>query len=229
MNTSNGSPKKTQSVSSASRKKALTFAYRAGNGVYINLTNRCTNDCTFCLRNNSDCAYGSDPLWLEREPTAQEAFSAAKAFAETGCAEFVFCGYGEPMCRTETLIETAKLLKAEFPSVPIRINTNGQSDLINGRDVVPELIGLVDAVSISLNTPDPEAYVRLCRPAYGEKAFYAMLDFAARCAAALPKVVFSAVRETLTPQEAKKCGQIARKTGAELRLRDYISENNQNA
>lgn len=227
MNISNISPNGTRKNCSGSHKKALTFAYRVGGGVYINLTNRCTNDCTFCLRNNADSAYGSGVLWLEREPSAAEAFEAARTIAD-GCKEFVFCGYGEPMCRAGALIETAKLLKAEYPDIPVRINTNGQSDLINGRDVVPELTGLIDTVSISLNTPDPEAYVRVCRPAYGEKAYHAMLDFASRCAAKLPHVVFSAVRETLTEEETLKCEEIARKTGARLRLRDYISENNQN-
>ena len=51
-------------------KKNTVFTYKVGRGVYINLTNRCTNRCDFCIRQNGDGVYGSDTLWLEREPSA---------------------------------------------------------------------------------------------------------------------------------------------------------------
>ncbi|MBO4452665.1 MAG: radical SAM protein, partial [Clostridia bacterium] len=129
--------------SGSDKEKALTFAYKVGSGVYINLTNRCTNDCEFCIRRNGAGAYGSDPLWLEREPTAEEAAEAALALADANTKEFVFCGYGEPACRADALIETAKILKARRPDTPVRINTNGQADLIFKKDIVPDLVGLV--------------------------------------------------------------------------------------
>ncbi|MBR2900822.1 MAG: radical SAM protein, partial [Clostridia bacterium] len=94
-----------------SKTRTLTFAYRVGNGIYINLTNRCTNDCTFCLRNNGETAYGSNSLWLEREPTVQEVIEAVEAIYFQECDSFVFCGFGEPTCRFDTIIEVAKLLK----------------------------------------------------------------------------------------------------------------------
>ena len=228
MNTSSISPKKTQEDSSTSHKRANTFAYRVGEGIYINLTNRCTNDCTFCLRNNDDRAYDSDVLWLEREPIAREAAEAAEALYFDGCREFVFCGYGEPMCRAEALLETADLLRRAHPESKIRINTNGQSELINKKDVTPLLAGLIDSVSISLNAPDAAAYVRVCRPVFGESAFAALLDFAAKCKRFVPETVFSVVDDGTNGEEIEKCRAIAAKYGVNLRIREYISENNQN-
>ena len=50
-------------------KKSMTVTYEVDGGLYVNLTNRCPNRCDFCIRNNGDGAYGSDPLWLLHEPT----------------------------------------------------------------------------------------------------------------------------------------------------------------
>ncbi len=204
--------------------KANTYAYRVGNGIYINLTNRCTNACTFCIRNNDDGAYGSDSLWLEKEPTAEEAFAAVKSLYFPACTEFVFCGYGEPMMRLEVLLEVARLLKETF-RLPIRINTNGQAELICGQDVTPRLAGLIDSVSISLNTPDAKEYVSLCKPVYGEKAFDALLSFASSCKAHVPDVQMSVVGDFLNKYQLAMCGAIADRCGVKLRVRAYIGKN----
>lgn len=204
--------------------KANTYAYRVGNGIYINLTNRCTNACKFCIRNNDDGAYGSDSLWLEKEPTAAEAFDAVKALYFPACKEFVFCGYGEPMMRLDVLLEVAKLLKEQF-RLPIRINTNGQAELICGEDVTPRLAGLIDCVSISLNTPDAKEYVSLCKPVYGEKAFDALLSFASACKAYVADVQMSVVGDFLNKYQLVMCRAIADRCGVKLRVRDYIGNN----
>lgn len=204
--------------------KANTYAYRVGNGIYINLTNRCTNACKFCIRNNDDGAYGSDSLWLEKEPTAAEAFDAVKALYFPACKEFVFCGYGEPMMRLDVLLEVAKLLKEQF-RLPIRINTNGQAELICGEDVTPRLAGLIDCVSISLNTPDAKEYVSLCKPVYGKKAFDALLSFASACKAYVADVQMSVVGDFLNKYQLVMCRAIADRCGVKLRVRDYIGNN----
>ena len=227
MNISNTSPKRTQKGCSGS-DRALTFAYTVGEGIYINLTNRCTNDCVFCLRNNADSAYGSEVLWLLREPTPEEAADAVSNLYSDGIKEFVFCGYGEPMCRADVLLQTAKILKRRYPGIPIRINTNGQADLILKKDIVPEMAGLIDAVSISLNTPDAESYNAICKPVFGKIAYDALLDFGSRCVGVVKSVYFSVVRGPLSEDDIEKCRQIIEKTGAKLRVREYISENNQN-
>ena len=203
--------------------KANTYAYRVGNGIYINLTNRCTNACTFCIRNNDDGAYGSDSLWLEKEPTVQEAFDAVKALFFPACTEFVFCGYGEPTMRLDVLLETAKLLKDMF-ALPIRLNTNGHAILICGEDVTPRLAGLIDSVSVSLNTPDASEYVSLCKPVYGKKAFDSMLSFATACKAYVKDVQMSVVGDFLDKYQLVMCQSIADRCGVKLRIREYIGK-----
>ncbi len=110
----------------------MTVTYRVGTGLYVNLTNKCPCACTFCIRQNGPGVYGSDSLWLEREPTASEVCaSIEKNFGH--CAELVFCGYGEPTERLDVLLEVAAWFRAFRPDVPIRVNTNGLSDLIAGK------------------------------------------------------------------------------------------------
>ncbi len=220
----NASQKKTQGGSFA--LKAKNFAYRVENGIYINLTNRCTNDCSFCIRHNGDGAYGSGSLWLEIEPSAEEAFSAVQALYFPACKEFVFCGYGEPTMRLDTLLETAAKLKASYRT-PIRLNTNGQAPLLYGEDVTPRFEGLIDCVSISLNTPDAQDYVSLCHPVYGKKAYEAMLSFTEACTRHVPDVQMSVVGETLDKYQLAMCRAIADRCHAKLRIRNYIGKNGQ--
>ena len=136
----------------------MTITYELGNSLYVNITNRCSNACTFCVRLEHDGVNGKDSLWLDREPTIDE----IKADFETRNLEnynaVVFCGYGEPMERADVVIEIAKWLKAKMPELPIRINTNGQANLIYNRDITPELCGIIDCISISLNAENAQKY-----------------------------------------------------------------------
>lgn len=206
--------------------KANTYAYRIGNGIYINLTNRCTNACTFCIRNNGDGAYGSNSLWLEKEPTTEEAFETVAALYFKECEEFVFCGYGEPLMKADVLLSCAAKLKSEY-RVPIRINTNGQSPLFLGEDITPRFEGLIDRVSVSLNTPTAEEYVALCKPVYGQKAFDAILEFTAACGKYVPDVQMSVVGDTLNKFQLAMCQAIADRCRVKLRVRTYIGKNGQ--
>ena len=227
MNTSRKSQKTMQNGFLGSKQRSNTFAYRVNNGIYINLTNRCTNDCTFCLRNNGDTAYGSDSLWLKKEPTVAEVINAVKDIYFDDCDGFVFCGYGEPTCRLDALIETAKILKSIY-NQPIRLNTNGQSDLINGSGTAEKLKGLIDSVSISLNSSNEDDYDTLCRPVFGIKAYNAMFDFGRNCVGIIPEVIFSVVEETLSHDDIEKCRQKVESIGARMRVRKFISENDKN-
>ena len=211
-----------------SKSRSNTFAYIVGDNIYLNITNRCTNDCTFCLRNNGDAAYGSNPLWLEHEPTADEVLIQVKDIFFDNCQSFVFCGYGEPTCRFQTLIKTAKQLKNKYPNIPIRLNTNGQSELINSIEYTSQLFGLIDSVSISMNSSNEDDYDELCRPVFGKKAFSAMIEFGKHCVGNIPTVQFSVVEETLSEDDIKKCREITDKIGAKLRVRKFISENDKN-
>ena len=116
----------------------MEILYRVHNGIYVNLTNRCSAACTFCLRQNMDHVGESHSLWLEREPTAQEVEAAFEKLDLSEFQEIVFCGFGEPTCALDVLLEVARWLKQHY-TLPIRINTNGQGSLIAGRDISGEL------------------------------------------------------------------------------------------
>ena len=203
-------------------RKSMCITYIVENNLYVNMTNKCSNRCEFCIRNNGDGAYGSDPLWLEREPSREEILTSVLSHDLKAFSELVFCGYGEPTYRLDDAVWVAKAVKREHPETRIRINTNGQSDLILGRNTAPDYEGAFDIVSISLNTPTAEKYQQICHSIYGEAAFNALLTFAGRVKDFVPTVQLSAVKETLTPEEIALCESISSELGVYLRLRDYI-------
>lgn len=205
-------------------KREMCITYEVDTGLYINITNRCSNRCSFCIRNNGDGAYGSDSLWLEREPTREEILDSVLSRDLTKYSEIVFCGYGEPTYRLEDAAAVAKSIKEHYPEIPIRINTNGQSDLILGRDTAKMYEGAFDAVSISLNTPSSDKYVEMCRPVYKEAAHPALIKFAKNVSKYVKNVMFSVVRQTLSEEELSECEKISALAGVKLRVRDYISE-----
>ena len=128
----------------------MTILYTVGDKLYINLTNKCPCSCTFCIRQNGDGAYGSDSLWLDREPTVDEVLSELEKYDLTQFREIVFCGYGEPMERAEDVGYIGRYIRDNF-SVPVRLNTNGLGDKIWGEPTAKVLEGAVDIVSVSLN------------------------------------------------------------------------------
>lgn len=201
-------------------KKAMTIVYKVHNNLYVNLTNRCSCSCVFCLRQNRDHMEESDSLWLDHEPTLQEVKDAFAKEDMSQYEEVVFCGFGEPTERMDLLLEVATFVKENYQK-PIRINTNGQANLINGRDVAPELKGLVDTISISLNTPNEEKYNEMVRSIYGDKAYRAMLDFAREAKKYVPNVVLSTVDTTLSKEEEEQCRQICEKLAVTYRIRPW--------
>ena len=133
-----------------------TYVYEYGSGLYVNLTNRCNNNCAFCLRHTNQ-GVGRHRLWLEHEPTAEQVIEKMQNLS--AYEEVVFCGFGEPTLAWETLKQVAAYVKRQ--GKPVRVNTNGLGNLANGRDITPEAKGLVDTFSISLNASTPEAYQEL--------------------------------------------------------------------
>ena len=198
----------------------MTITYPVKNGIYVNMTNRCPCACTFCLRQNGPGVYGSEPLWLEREPTVQEVCDSLAGWDLENRSEVVFCGYGEPTERLFDLLETAAWLK-ERHAIPIRINTNGLADLIWNQDTAPLLAGKIDCVSISLNANNAEDYLRLTRSKFGIGSYQAMLDYARRCTAYVPKVVMTVVDQVTTPEEQEESRRICASLGVTLRVRPY--------
>lgn len=203
-------------------KKSMCITYIVEDKLYVNVTNRCSNRCEFCIRNNGEGAYGSDSLWLEREPTREEILDSIFHHDITAFPELVFCGYGEPTYRLDDIVFVAKKVKDRYPSMKIRINTNGHSDLINGRDTAPDFDGAFDVVSISLNTPSAEKYDEICHSKFGEKSHDALIKFAENVKNYVQNVQFSVVKETLSAEEIEECKDISRRVGVTLRVRDYI-------
>ena len=202
----------------------MTITYKVGSGLYVNMTNQCTNACDFCIRQNGEGAYGSDPLWLEREPTKEEvAADIQKSWSEDDYSELVFCGYGEPTCRLDDMLWVCKEIRKKLPGIKIRLNTNGQSDLIHKKNTAPMFSGLVDSISISLNSADAKKYQAVCHSVYGEEAYEGMLDFAKSVKCYVPDVALSVVRGFLSEEDIAACQDIADKIGVRLRIREYIS------
>lgn len=201
--------------------KGLTFVYAVHDNLYINLTNRCPCSCTFCIRRNGDGAYGSDSLWLEREPTCEEVLGEFDKYDMSKFSEIVFCGYGEPMERAEDVAFIGKELKKRYPDKLIRLNTNGLSDKIHGKPTAHLLKGAVDIVSISLNSGNAEDYNKVTRPKWAD-SFEAMLRFAEDCKKYVPKVMFTVV-DVISEREINESKAVSEKLGIPLRIRPYDS------
>jgi len=192
-----------------------SVTYKFGSGLYINMTNRCSNDCGFCLRRLSDSVGDADSLWLDAEPTREEIYQDIQKHDLTEFSEIVFCGYGEPTERLEDMLWICKRLRETGTQI-IRLNTNGHASLIAGHDTAPMFSGLVDTVSISLNAADAAEYDEMCKPVFGTEGYYGMLDFALKVKEYVPNVILSVVGGTT---DVESCRKIADDMGLPLRVR----------
>ncbi len=197
-----------------------TIVYRIDNKLYVNLTNRCSNRCVFCVRNIKK-EYENYSLWLDKEPTEEAIITELEKALDGTIEEVVFCGYGEPLYRLDVVVKVAQFLKAK--GLMTRMNTNGQASLIVGDGVAMRLAGLIDTVNVSLNATSPAKYQEICQSKFGEDAFAALLNFADDLSSVGIRVVFSVV-STLAEAEIALARDIAKEHGAELRVRTYIDK-----
>lgn len=204
----------------------MTITYEYEGALYVNLTNRCDCACVFCLRHNGHKgSIYADDLWLEHEPTVEEALASFRARDLSGYREIVFCGFGEPSFRLEDACAIIDTLKAENPNLPpVRMNTNGHANLIHGKDVTGLFAGRFDRVSISLNGQTAADYCAVTQPRDGEKAWEAMLDFTRKVAKVVPEVVMTIVDQGKTAEDIAACKALASSLGARLRVREYIPD-----
>jgi len=198
--------------------KKDTLTYEIDNNLYINLTNRCSNNCEFCVRNHLDSYDGYD-LWLEREPTVDEIISELKTRDIEKYNEIVFCGYGEPTYRYDVIKDVADYVHAF--GAKTRVNTNGQGNRINGKDITADIYKYLDKINVSLNASNAKKYDADCHSEYGEEAFFDMLDFAKKCKEAGANVIFSVV-DCIGEDEIKACKHLADSYGIPLRIREMI-------
>ncbi len=193
--------------------KKDTYVYEYGGGVYINPTNQCTNRCRFCLRNDRDGVAEHD-LWMEKEPSAVDIITDLKPFLPK--KKITFCGFGEPMMRLDIIKAVSEFAKQN--GIYVKVNTNGQANLFYGRDILPELKGLVDGFSISLNASTATDYQAECQSIYGEDAYPALLDFAKQSVALGFDTTLSVV-DYLSENEIEACRKISDDIGAVFRVR----------
>lgn len=190
------------------------IAYTIRNSLYLNITNRCSNRCTFCPKFDDFIVKGHF-LGLDREPTSQEVLAAIGD--PSAYAEVVFCGYGEPLIRLDLVKKVAAELKRK--GVKVRINTDGQANLVHGRNILPELAGLVDTVSVSLNAADAATYARLCNTPFDGAGFAAICDFLREAPRHIPEVVATAV--TVPGLDIEAVRRLALSLGVVFREREY--------
>jgi len=197
------------------------LTYIVGNGLYINITNRCPCECTFCIRNNKDGINFGESLWLATEPTLAEIILAIDNANLASYDEVVFCGYGEPTERLDVLLKIAEYIKLAHPTKPTRLNTNGLSDLINGKKTAILLATHINSISISLNAPNKSDYIKLCHPAFGDKSFDAIIEFAKDANLLFNETVLTVV-DVLGAEKIAQCEQLCAELGIKMRVRKIL-------
>lgn len=193
-----------------------SFTYLLGKALYVNVTNRCNADCTFCRRKEDPFLRGYNlGMTKSEEPPAEVYIKEIGDPKEY--SEIVFCGYGEPTIRWDVVKEVAKYVKSNGGRT--RINTNGHGNIINKRDITPEMQGLIDVVSISFNSFDPKQYAKLMR--VSEHHFSEMINFAKLAKPFVNKVVMTVV--SLDEIEIEKSRKVVEEEiGVEFRVREYF-------
>lgn len=199
-----------------------TYLYALDGNLYVNLTNKCSNGCDFCVRNERSSYFGHY-LWLKNgDPTAEKVIAVAKGYGDlTRYKEVVFCGFGEPTYRMQEMLTLCDYFHEK--GLKTRLNTNGQGELINKRDITEEMRGKIDFVNVSLNASNAEKYKKICRSQYGENGFGTMIEFAKHCKKAGIAVRFSIV-DCIGEDEVEACKRLAASVSIPLYIRKYISE-----
>ncbi len=195
-----------------------SILYCYGSRYYINMTNRCPCRCIFCVRDSTDALGDADSLWLDEEPTVEEIKQALLDTDLSDTDEIVFCGYGEPTERFDDLLVIANFIKNELHK-KVRLDTNGLGRLINGRDIVPEMAGLIDSISISLNAKDRVEYLNVTRPKFGIDSYDELLIFIKDCREVIPGVTVSIVGGYIPQASEDECAKIAQNLNVRFRVR----------
>lgn len=189
------------------------IAYKIRDSLYLNITNKCTNKCSFCVRFRTNYVKGHN-LRLEREPTTLQLIKAIKD--PRNYKEIVFCGIGEPLIRLDIVKKVSKWVKDNGGTV--RINTNGHGNLIHKRNIVPELAGLADSLSISLDAENQKKYEKVCRPQLKD-SFHGMLEFIREAKKVIPDIRLTVVK--IPEINIRKCETLAKELGVELQVRKF--------
>ncbi len=202
-------------------------AYKIRNSVYVNLTNKCTNRCSFCPkyrdRKNNYNVRGYN-LLLKKEPSPDEVVSSV--FRYYDFSEVVFCGLGEPTLRLDALRRAAAMIKENGKAlgmdIKTRLDTDGLASAVYGRNIPEFLGGVIDSVSVSLNAHNREFYNNVCMPELKKgdaDAYAAVIEFIRESRKHIGEVTATAV--DLPGLDVELARKIAGSLGAKFRLRQY--------
>ena len=202
------------------------LVYFVAGKMYINLTNLCTCKCVFCIRDLNATVEGVDMHLNNLKADADEVIKYIKELDKQIGSEVVFCGYGEPMLELDSLKKIAKFIKDNYKDVKIRVNTNGHANLVHKKNVIPELVGLVDSFSVSLNAQNAELYKKITNCSYdAETAYEGMKNF-------IKESVHAGIKTYATVVDGfdgakinvEMCKKISEDLGAIFRVREYLNE-----
>lgn len=194
-----------------------TLSYQYLDSLYLNITNRCMMACPYCIKQKWAGNFRGHSLKLDAEPTSQEVINSIGDDI-TKYKEIIFCGYGDSLIRLKEVIEISTWLKSK--NATVRINTAGLANRYHKRNILPELKGLVDIISISLNGTNPQEHNRLNNPMFAEESFDEIINFAKLAKQYIPLVVITAVE--LHNLDVSKVEQIAKSIDVSFRARPYL-------
>ncbi len=198
------------------------LAYLLDGKVYINLTNKCTNNCIFCIRSIKNDVVGTNLFLSTENVNAYDVIKQLEAMKDKLSSEIIFCGYGEPMLKLEVLKEVAKYIKEKYPNTKLRVNTNGHANYVYKRNVLPELKGLIDEFSVSLNGENEKEYDELSKPNF-KGAYEEVKKFIKACADEKIAVTATVVEGYKNRHlNLQACEKIANDLGAKFRVREWI-------
>jgi TatD DNase family protein len=202
--------------------KKQVFVYEHEGALYVNLTSRCPTACAFCIKFSWDYMYRGKNLKLAEDPSVTEILAATPADLSV-YREVVFCGYGESTYRVAEMRELSSAFR-QRGAKRVRLNTVGLGNLINGRNIAPELGAFLDVVSISLNTVNPEQYITLMRPRpeFRERALESVKEFIRECVKSVPETVVTGVE--LPGVDLAGVRDVAASAGAVFRAREQLDE-----
>ena len=198
------------------------LVYLLDGKVYINLTNSCTNNCVFCIRDIKDDVVGANLFLNTENVKAEDVIEQLENIHDKLSSEIIFCGYGEPMLKLEVIKVVAKYIKEKYPNTVLRVNTNGHANLVYKRNVLPELKGLIDRFSVSLNAENEEVYNRISVPNV-DNAYESVKEFIREAV----KQGFDTTATIVTNYKGydvdmPKCIEITKELGANFRERPWI-------
>ena len=188
---------------------------------YFNITNKCPCSCVFCVRDKKDVVGEAKKMWHDKQPEFADVKAAIDAFDWQDYNEAVFCGYGEPTNALDLLLEAAEYMKKTHPAVKLRLNTNGLSDLINGKSTAALICKNIDSVSVSLNEMTSEKYDKITRNIFPGRAVDALLKFTGDCVKCGADVRMTVV-DIISAEDIEKARKICESTGAKFRVREFV-------